>query len=170
MRLARTLPALVVAAALAGCHPVELGDTAVSGLLESEIGSDKGQLAPTATGTLLGEYSGTEVGRALDAADRRYAEESARNALESSPTGQTAQWRNPANNHAGSFTPTNLYRSLDDLRCRDYVQTVTIDGRTQRVDGAACQAADGSWRVITTSARRSILPEVRRQIDDRRRR
>ncbi len=171
MTSARMLCVLVVAVAVAGCEtdagPKQgvgtLGLVSVDRLLESKIGDAKDQLAATAVGTLLGPYQGSEVGKSLDRADRRYAEDAALESLGTSPAGQTSRWSNPDSGHAGAFTPTNTYRSEDGLRCRDYEQSITIDGRTQDVFGAACQADDGSWRIVETPVRRVRRARRRRR-------
>jgi surface antigen len=151
---------LAVAAALAGCatdaRHTEVSDAAVASLLRSQVGDDKGQLAPLAAGTLLAPFSGSEAGKSLDRADRRHAEEAARKSLDSAPNGQASSWTNPENRHAGTFTPINTYRSADGLLCRDYDMSVTVDGRTQAAAGTVCQASAGAWRVVETPIRRAI--------------
>jgi surface antigen len=119
----------------------------VGGLLGAQIGGGRGQLAAAAAGTLLGAYLGSEVGKSLDRADRQHAERTARNGLQSSPSGHTTRWVNPDSGHFGTFTPANAYRSRDGLNCRDYQQSVSVDGRTRTVIGTACRMDDGSWRV-----------------------
>jgi len=32
--------------------------------------------------------------------------------------------------------------------CREYQQTITVGGRTERAYGTACKQADGSWKII----------------------
>jgi len=165
MTISRMLWILVAVVAVASCQSdprrTKVGEVAVAGLLEAHIGGDKGQLAPTAPGTLLSPYSGTDAGKSLNRADRSYAENTARESLTASPDGQTSRWSNPDNTHAGTFTPINAYRSADDLHCRDYMQSVTIGGQTQQDDGTACRADDGSWRIVETPARRSTGRERR---------
>jgi surface antigen len=145
----------LTAGLLVGCE-TDVGDkqvggtllgAVVGGLLGSQIGGGRGQLATTAAGTLLGAYLGREVGKSLDRADRLHAERTARDGLEKSPTGHTTRWVNPDSGHSGTFTPAHAYRSRDSLNCRDYQQTVTIDGRTETATGTACRMADGTWRV-----------------------
>lgn len=118
------------------------------GLLGAQIGGGKGQLAATAVGTLLGAYLGSKVGQSLDRADRNYAERTAQSALRSSASGRTSAWSNPDSGHKGTFTPINRYQSADGMACRDYDQTVTIDGRTEVVKGTACRGKDDEWRVV----------------------
>ena len=164
MTIARMLCGLVMAFTVAGCdidagrtqaRPT-LGGAAVGGVLGSKIRVGNDQLATTAVGTLLGAYQGSEVGRLLDRADRRYAEEAAEKSLGISPTGRTSRWSNPDTGHTGTFTPINTYWSNDDLRCRDYDQSITIDERTQQAYGTACLADDGLWRIVETPVRRAL--------------
>ena len=182
MAIARMLCALVVAVTVAGCDTDTsisrmssavssaaariasttrsergtLGAVTVGGRLESKIGGGNDQLATTAVGTLLGPYQGSEIGRSLDRADRRYAEGAAEKSLATSPAGRTSRWSNPDTGHAGTFTPTNTYRSDDGLRCRDYNQSITIDERSHDAYGTACLADDGSWRIVETPVRRAL--------------
>ena len=160
MTIARILYALVVAVAVAGCETdagrMEMGDTVVASLLGSQIGGDKGQLAPTAAGTLLGAYLGSEVGKSLGRTDRLYAEDAVQKSLGTSPARQTSRWSNTDTGHTGTFTPVNTYRSADGLQCRDYDQSITIDGRTDDVYGTACLTDGGSWRIVETPVRRSL--------------
>jgi len=144
---------------LSGCETDQRGQkevagallgAVVGGLLGSQIGGGKGQLATTAAGTLLGGYLGSQTGRSLDRADRIYAERAAQRSLESNPSGTGSTWVNPDNQHSGSVTPLNSYRSEDGFDCRDYTQTVTIDGRAETVRGTACREPDGTWRVVNT--------------------
>ena len=163
MRFSRLFGMIVIAVSVASCETPDLGETTVSGLLESEIGGEDSQLPPTTPGTLLGLYSGSEIGRLLTADDRRIAENVALGSLNSAPSGQVSSWSNPATGHSGTFVPTNLYRSLDDYKCRDFEQTVDINNKSRFTEAAACQAPNGAWHFVTTPARRSLTPDVRRR-------
>lgn len=67
-------------------------------------------------------------------------------ALENNRVGQTTSWSDPdGSNH--TLTPTHTYN--DNSRpCRDFRQTVEIDGQTEIMTGKACRQRDGSWRLI----------------------
>lgn len=164
MTIARTLCGLAMAITVAGCDTdagrkqarPSLGEAAVGNVLGSKIGDGDDQLPTTALGTLLGAYHGSEVGRLLDRADRRYAEDAAEKSLGISPSGYTSHWSNPDTGHTGTFTPTNTYWSNDDLRCRDYDQSITIDERTQNAYGTACRTDDGLWWIVETPVRRAL--------------
>ena len=167
MTIARMACALVMAAAVTGCETYtgrgEVAEAAVADVLRLQIGGDKGQTAPTAAGTLLAAFSGTEVGKSLDGADRRIAEEDARKSLETAPARQVSRWSNPDNRHAGTFTPYDIYKSADGLFCRDYDMSITVDGRTQNAYGTACRGVTGEWRVVETPIRRAIQRDAPRR-------
>lgn len=148
--------ALAVILSLSACEtdsgPKQTGGAligaVVGGLLGSKIGGGSGQLVATAAGTLFGAYLGSETGRSLDRADRVYAERAAQRGLESDRSGSSSNWVNPDTGHSGSVKPLNTYRSADGLHCRDYQQTITIDGRSEIAHGTACREQDGTWRIV----------------------
>ena len=121
-----------------------LGGAAAGGLIAAGAG---GNPAAIAAGSLLGLLVGGAIGDYMDAQDRRYAYESTHYALESLPSGQTAQWRNPDNGHYGTVTPNRTYTQYGNQYCREFTQTAVIDGRRERVHGTACREPDGSWRI-----------------------
>ncbi len=124
-----------------------LGGAALGGLLGAQVGGGTGQLAATAAGALIGAVVGAEVGKSLDKADQLYAERTAHDALENSPSEQTSQWSNPDSGHSGTVTPTSTYQTAEGQYCREYQQTVTIDGETHQAYGTACRMPDGSWQI-----------------------
>lgn len=120
---------------------------AAGGLLGAQIGGGSGQLAATAAGALLGVFLGSEVGKSLDRADRLYAQRTTQTALETQPSGTTSTWNNPDSGHSGTVTPTKTYKAESGHYCREYQQTVTIDGKTETAHGTACREEDGTWRI-----------------------
>ena len=149
------LPA-VLALALAGCQstgPKQTGGTllgaAAGGLLGSQFGSGAGKLAATGLGIAAGAWLGSEIGASLDRADRLYANRTAQQSLEKSPTGVTSTWRNPDSGHSGTVTPTRTYKSPDGRYCREFQQTVTVGGKTEEAYGTACRQPDGSWQIVS---------------------
>lgn len=161
MTIERLLSGLVVAIAVSGCgsdatEPNGSGALAFSqagNMLGSGIGDDeRTDVGVTSTGTLLGAFYGTDVGEALTGSDRRRAEHTARRSLETAPDGETAHWHNPDNGHSGTFTPSRVYQTDDDMSCRDYRQSVTTDGRTKTAVGTACRTA-AAWRVAIGTGR-----------------
>ncbi len=122
-----------------------LGGATVGGLLAAVAG---GSPTGIAAGVILGGLVGGAIGDRMDAADRRHAHVAAARALETVPSGSSVEWRNPDNNHAGAITPTRTYQTASGQYCREYQQTVTIDGQQQRSYGTACRQPDGSWKIV----------------------
>ena len=152
---ARLGAVLIVSLGLVACAqdagPKQQGGTVVGavagGLLGSTIGKGRGQVAAIAIGAVLGGIVGSEVGKSLDKADRAYMHRTTQESLEYGRSGETSSWVNPDNQHSGTVTPTRTVRVESGGPCREFQQTVTIDGRSERAYGTACRQADGSWKI-----------------------
>lgn len=118
---------------------------AAGGLLGAALG---GETEGIIAGVLLGGLLGGAVGNALDNADRAYARRNAHHGLEATPSGTVSEWRNPDSGHAGTFTPTRTYQVADGRYCREFQQTVSVGGQTERAYGTACRQPDGSWEMV----------------------
>lgn len=121
---------------------------ALGGLAGAQLGSGTGQVAAAAAGTLLGAFLGSEIGRSLDRADQLYMSRTTQQALDVAPSGTVSTWRNPDSGHSGTVTPTRTYQTETGQYCREFRQTVTIDGRIEEAQGRACRQPDGTWRVV----------------------
>jgi surface antigen len=146
-------PVVALAVALAGCQTLESNPKASLG---SALGAASGGLIAAAAGggaagivggVLLGGLLGGAIGDVLDQRDKRMAAETAQRALETQRSGTTSVWRNPDSGHSGTITPTRTYQTASGQYCREYQQTVTIDGKKQQSFGTACRQPDGSWRL-----------------------
>ena len=113
------------------------------GLLAAAAG---GGSTGIAAGVLLGGLTGGAVGNSLDNEDRRLMRQASHRALETSRTGTSTAWRNPDNGHSGRITPTRTIERANGGFCREYQQTIIIDGKEERGFGRACRQPDGSWR------------------------
>ena len=120
-----------------------LGGATVGGLIAAAAG---GGGAGIAAGVIGGALLGGLVGNYLDDRDKKMAADSANRALESAPSGQSVAWNNPDSGHSGTVTPVRTYQS-GETYCREYQQTVTIDGKPQQSYGTACRQPDGSWKI-----------------------
>ncbi len=119
-------------------------------LAGSQIGDGKGQLAAVAIGTLGGAYIGREIGKSLDRADRAAMEQSAQQALENTPSGQVSEWNNPDSGNYGTVTPQPGFKSAEGRDCREFQQTVTVEGEIVTGYGTACRMDDGTWRIVNS--------------------
>lgn len=126
-----------------------LGGAVLGGVLGSQIGSGSGQLVAVGAGAILGGLLGSSIGRSLDQADRAQMEQTTQTALERQPDRQTSSWVNPNSGNTGTITPRQTYQTSGGSYCREYSQTITVDGRTEQAVGTACRQSDGTWRVVS---------------------
>ena len=122
---------------------------AIGGLIGSQIGSGSGNKVAIGAGVLAGGLLGNSIGRSLDCQDMAYHNGTAQSALETQRTGSTSQWVNPDTGHSGSVTPVETYQRADGVYCRDFEQSISVDGETEIAQGTACRQGDGTWQVIT---------------------
>jgi surface antigen len=121
------------------------GGAVLGGLAGSAVGSGSGQLWATGAGALIGAFVGSSIGKSLDRADMRYHEGAVQQAY-SAPLNETINWNNPQSGHSGSVTPVREGRNANSGGlCRQYRQTIVVDGQAETAYGTACQNADGSW-------------------------
>jgi len=118
----------------------------IGGVIGHEFGEGRGRTAMTVLGATAGALIGGRLAR--DRAVSDYERRAAYTAFESTPSGRPVEWRDPGAGSHGSYTPTRTYRSPGGEYCREYQQTVVIDGREQRAYGTACRQPDGSWRIV----------------------
>jgi len=121
---------------------------AVGGFIGSQFGHGTGNTVAIGAGVLAGGLLGNKLGAQLDCKDQEYHAETAQKAFETEPTGTTATWVNPDTGHAGSVTPTKTYQTGDGTNCRDFTQTVEVNGQKQAGHGTACRQPDGTWKVM----------------------
>ena len=122
-----------------------VGGAAAGGLIASALDANT---AGVLGGMILGGLIGGAVGDRMDAADRREANQATHAALESKPSGTKTSWHNPDSGNYGSVTPIRTYEPRRGEYCREYQQSVTVDGWTERAYGTACRQPDGSWRIL----------------------
>lgn len=124
-----------------------LGGAVAGGLLGSQIGGGDGKLWATGAGAVLGALVGSEIGRSLDSADRA-AMSSANTRANNAPLGEAISWNNPNTGNYGTVTPIRDGSTKSGAYCREYQQTITVGGKTEKAYGTACQGADGQWRIV----------------------
>ncbi|HTU01845.1 MAG TPA: RT0821/Lpp0805 family surface protein, partial [Candidatus Sulfotelmatobacter sp.] len=127
--------AMLVIVMVTGCETVQSnpktaigagGGALVGGLIAGAAGANPAAIAASVIG---GALVGGLVGNMLDERDKRTAAEAARQALEAAPTGTAVAWQNPDTGHSGTVTPTRTYQTASGAYCREYTQSVTIDGK-----------------------------------------
>lgn len=148
----------VVAVSVSACANMEMptinkemigGGTGaiLGGYAGSKVGKGSGQLIGVGVGALLGTMVGSSIGASLDKADLAYAERANQRAY-TAPVGETISWNNPNSGNSGTITPVREGSSTNGRYCREYSQTITVDGKSQKALGTACKNPDGTWQVI----------------------
>ncbi|MEZ5669457.1 MAG: RT0821/Lpp0805 family surface protein [Alphaproteobacteria bacterium] len=149
--IAATMVVAVGASACTGPSRSTIGGLAggVAGAaLGSQFGSGTGRLVAVAGGTLLGALIGSSIGAYMDEQDQLLAQQAQTQAFAAQP-GQTVAWTNPDNGNRGTVQTLPASTSYAGRYCRDYVQTVFIDGRQETLRGTACQNPDGTWEAVS---------------------
>jgi len=141
-----------VGACSADSGPKEVGGTAAGaiagGLIGNAIGGSAGnRAAGTLLGAAVGGFLGNRIGASLDDEDRRRAYAAQMQALEAGPSGAPVAWRNPDDGRYGNVVPGPAYQA-SGATCRQFTQTVYIDGTPQSGRGTACRNPDGSWTMM----------------------
>ncbi|WP_417831064.1 RT0821/Lpp0805 family surface protein [Terasakiella sp.] len=118
-------------------------------VIGSNLGKGKGSLVGVALGTLAGAWLGGSIGQSMDELDRMKMANATQDALEHKSVGQTSTWSNPDTGNSGRITPTKTYYEPGAKEpCREYSNTVTIDGQLETITGTACRRPDGTWRTV----------------------
>ena len=149
--------AMVIAAGVAGCKdgPELSGQNvgtvagALGGaLIGSQIGDGSGRTVAILGGAVLGGLLGRELGARLDKNDKQAMKKTTGAALNNAGDGITYSWNNEKTGHSGTVTPTKTFRNSNRQLCREYEQSLNVNGRTDSDNGTACRAPDGSWQVL----------------------
>ena len=113
------------------------------------FGGGTGNKIAIGAGVLAGGYFGNKVCKAMNCADQEKHYTTTQNALESQKTGQTSTWVNPDTGHKGEVTPTRTFQSSEGMPCREFTQTIYVDGSHEEVNGKACRSPEGQWKVVS---------------------
>ena len=147
----RITPVVALCIALVGCSetvgPKAVGGAAVGATAGGLIGAAAGGgTAGIIGGALLGGLAGGALGDKLDQNDRRLAQENYYRSMEYGRVGETSSWRNPDSGNYGEITPIRTYETPSGP-CREFKQTIYVDGQAQEGIGTACRQNDGTWRI-----------------------
>jgi len=101
-----------------------------------------GRVMGTLAGAIIGGAVGGYLGSVWDDYDRRQAA----GVLENNRDYRATTWRNPNTNQESSMQPVRTYTD-GNQPCREFTQTIYIDGKKETGRGTACRQADGTWRI-----------------------
>jgi len=126
-----------------------LAGAALGGLVGSQFGGGTGNKIAIGAGVVAGGFLGNRIGKSLDCQDQQYHYDTTQDALETQKTGQTSSWVNPDTGHSGEITPTKTYTSADGVPCREFTQTIYVEGEYEQIEGTACRQLDGTWKPVS---------------------
>lgn len=144
---------------------------ALGGFLGSTIGKGDGRLAATGAGVFLGGLMGNSVGRSMDRANGAYYGGGYGSSMAYYPTYPAYQPNYVAPPAAPPpqvvfvqpevvdyYTPRHRAVMVDEgfvgpqppkqeRHCREFTQTIRIDGQPHESYGTACLRPDGTWQI-----------------------
>jgi surface antigen len=93
--------------------------------------------------------AGAELRAAFTESDRALYQDCINKTMRA-PVGRVWRWRNPQSGNGGSMAPTSAPQvASNGQTCRSFNETITLNnGRTETLNGQACQRADGSWSIV----------------------
>lgn len=115
------------------------------GIIGYQFGGGAGQALATVGGVLLGGMLGNSIGSSLDNADRNAYDTVSQHAME---TGRVESWKNPTSGNYGTIQPHQQYVNHAGQYCREYTQSIYVEGRKHNAHGTACREEDGTWQII----------------------
>ena len=143
--------AAITAALIAGCGSITKQDqgTALGSIfgvaIGSMIGDGNGRVAAMVLGGIFGAAIGNQIGAQLDERDKLLLANNTQTALEYGHSNVQRGWTNPDTNHSGTTTPLPAYKNQNNRHCRDFTQTIYIDGQREIGKGTACRNSSGEW-------------------------
>jgi len=117
----------------------------IGGLMGDVVGGGTLGTLATIAGIFGGAIVGYQLELNLNKIDRQRMQETTQISLENTQAGVTNVWANPDSGHFGTVTPTRTFRGIGGEICRDFSQTVEIDGERYQATGTACREKDGLW-------------------------
>lgn len=118
----------------------------LGGIAGSTIGAGTGQLVAIGVGAVAGGLLGGAIGSNMENADTQKMN----NTLEHNAVRKTSKWTNKKTGAQYTMTPMSRQMSYHGHdTCRKYHSTITLDGKTQAVNGVACKNEEGNWQAVS---------------------
>lgn len=147
MNVKKIVPLVILVFALGACANKAQTGAGAGALAGATIGAlaSKNKLTGAAIGAGAGLLLGYVIGNEWDKSDNQKLSHT----LETSPSGQTSNWRNPDTGRYYSATPDPAYTGSDERTYRDVtIETTDADGKPQKVKAKAYRNADGTWQLV----------------------
>lgn len=126
------------------------GSALGAGAFLASKGSDHA-IPITVASTALGALIGGGIGSALDKTDEMHHLATMQIALETKPTNEKAEWKNPTKDTGGVVIPRQTLQKSSGEWCRKYDYHIMHNLRVSSGKGLACRnAKTGVWETIGT--------------------
>lgn len=137
---------LILAIAVAGCANKAQSGAGLGALTGATIGAltFKNKVSGAAIGAGVGLLAGYLVGNEMDKTDQRHIS----NALESTPSGQMTEWRNPDTGVHYQARPKPSRRHKGRVYREVELMAQMPNGRTETVYAEAYRGPDGRWHLV----------------------
>ncbi len=154
--LKKCIPLCFTALLFVGCNDQitqqdmgRLLGAAAGGAIGAQIGprGSNEKVVAIIAGTLIGAWAGDQLASKLGEEDAQRARQ-AETAAYDAPMGQTVRWDNQQSGRYGSVTPVREGRDNAGNYCREFHETVFIDGKEETAYGTACKDAYGNWQIV----------------------
>ena len=121
---------------------------AFGGILGSNFGKGRGQIAATGLGVAVGGLVGNNIGHTIEAERYRRTYPTADSyVIYSDP--QPFSYYDYTPNYVAPPAPPPTYEDPQiGTYCREFSQEIRIDGQLHESYGTACLQPDGSWRIV----------------------
>ncbi|MGC8536836.1 MAG: RcnB family protein [Rhizomicrobium sp.] len=122
----------------------------VGALIGGLIGhtASHGRTGATVAGVVVGGAVGAALTSNLNCEDRSYAYKTYYTGFNAGRPNRNYHWRNPSNNHRGTFRVGRYYNDPDGFRCATYSQTAYVGRERHLANGRACRQPDGTWAIV----------------------
>jgi len=141
----RTAICLLTATITGGCS-IGSGPNGFGGW-GSSFGDPRGGVAGTEANAAISVLVNNEFGDALEPSDRKAAEAAQDRALRARGLGVSVAWQNERTGRSGQVRPGPIY-SVNNTHCREFTHEMVVQGRVLQARGTACEADEGTWKVI----------------------
>lgn len=95
---------------------------------------------------MAGTWAGERLGKALDAQTRQKVIDLTQLTLSQTSPGEKVSWN--SGKIAGTVTPQVRFAGPENLVCREFHQVLRMGGTVETGYATACQAPDGTWRLL----------------------
>ena len=127
-----------------------LGGAIIGSVIEQETSKGKYQQIAIVTGATIGAISGSLLLDYLTENDKQKAEEAFEKSLSGSQNDEVVFWNNPESGNSGTVKSSkkNIDNSNTMEECREFIQTVKVKDKVDKIIGKACRNLDEQWVVI----------------------